>query len=1381
MKRVVKLEIISAISVLVLGFLLVTGFAFFMIHQQFNLIKAQVIYLIEKELQLPVKIESISPLFFQGIKLKNVHIHSRDNKDILKIETIKVKLRLKDILLKKIKPQKSIYSLSFDDYTFYLNEDKNGHLNIDSLLKKVRTSPKGSNSTNFNIEDISLSGKIIYDSRKTRLKAIIFNEDTSIDLISKEIEFETTLLPQNMGQIPVNDISFKIEGKASFGKKTNVIDMEVYDLVYRNLDLDKEFNINCRLTDKQTIIKAYDDQDQLSSRGVFTPGQTRLKGRFKNLDLNHYHASGVFSLDKKRDTRFDIQLTLKDLRQKLKYSLTASGKDGQITLDQLKIERSPKHFVSATGWIKHENDFFLKLWFENFSYDRYNLFGKAVLFPSYNSKKGFKLLHFYINDYRIKELKGDLAYDNNRIILNTLYNSENFLLSGIFQQGRSKLDMKFNNTRLGDISGIIKSSKLPDELKQVRISGNINTELNQFNRITSLHSFLQVTLSDNDKIKKVFAHSDYQDRKGTFKIKIVDKENNDFNIDGRSWFRDDKVSFKAYWLDSGKKVNITGDLIERRSRFDLFISINDLASLQAFISKKGQIKIQGRIRKTFQSSMLTSLSSRFELYTHTKDPENFQIKGDFTLRGKSKNDRITFRLVTEDKNILIEDVVLKYKNIHLTGEGSYNKNNNNVLVDLDKLKIKGTASFEEISLNFIVNNLENIKLDRDLQFNLNGIFTYENNFRNKDLNTGNLNLYNIKASGFKIDEVYLTYNMQDNNINITRLNSELYGGKIRSDEVRFYKKGNFYYASTLLRVYNLNYNNYRLRGKLYAKMHFEDKIYAKIKVIKFFINDLKLKDLAQELHIDKDRVSISKLNGTGVKGDILLGKHQRQYDLKIFSDDQYLALIEGKISKHAINMHFNFKNLEIDFLEDISGFIKSADGTIRGDIKIKGKRSKPDVAGFIKGDDIELKGESIVKSIESLALDISAKEGRISINKLQGMIGKGQFRLYGTIDLDGLSLGDWNLFFETLDDRGIYIAKAEDDLMGNIKGKVKITGDLDDLDVAGQVVLEDFDFTWPLSSGSGSAATPVKNINLDVQLATGQNVNFFQNQNNINILVKEGGKFHIRGNMNAEHKVVGKMEADKGTIDYFGNEFNIIYASVGFADAYDENVPWISAKAETTVKDSNEEDITITMIVEGRAYNDLAPNLVSSPALTKKEIFFLLNDSVLYMAGKTDAKTEIIDKSEKDINEIMRIGFVQIFDATYRNQFIAPLQRRARRFLGVDILRIKSTLVQNLLAPRIVNMEEETYYDDKASPFAGTQITVGKYLTEDIILKYSVALKDSDTELNALYYEHQIGVEWNLLKSLRFEWKYMPPNFDYPEDAIPQQEYILKWKQKISF
>jgi len=1044
------------------------------------------------------------------------------------------------------------------------------------------------------------------------------------------------------------------------------------------------------------------------------------------------------------------------------------------------LRQAKDKFAKITGWYRGDNDFFIKIWFNNYKLDNYRLYGKSVLYPSQNKGKMFKLINFYINDYKTEELYGSLTYNNSVLDIMTIKNSGGIYINSKLSKQKTMVDLKIGRAYFSDIAKIFKLKNLNENFNQCQIKGKITAEMNQSRDIVYYIGDLTVVLKKNPYIKKVYYNALYKNQKGNFRVKMVLKDNTTAVWQGNSQIKSKKLYFKSALEASGKKIDINGDMLEKSSGYDINLIAVNFFKLQGYVSKKGYIDVRLIADKLFKNNIISYIKSDLKIKVGINNLSGIKINGSLDIGGKNYKDRFYSKIVTEKNKILFTKARLYYKNVSLKGIGFYNKTSQKLHIDFKKLKIDGELSLKNSRVAFIFNKLNNIKFDSRTQFSLNGIMVFRTDFVDKSI-YANLNFYKVLLGKYSLDEIYVVYKINNGKIDVIKFNSELYGGRIKSSDFDIYKKYDKYYISSVFNLYKIKFRGIDLHGKIYTKIIYENKLHAKIKILKLYLNSLKIKDIYEELTYADNKIDIKSLTEDGIRGEIDFKKEN--YDLRAFKNNEYVAMLKGIGIEKPMWMHINFKRFDISFLEDINDFITSSDGYIDGDIKIKYRKNIPHISGIVKGDDIEIKGRTIIRKVDELQIDISANQDRLAVNKLKGRIGGGQFLCYGTIDLNGFALGEWNLHFKTLDKDGIYIAKKESDLMGYLKIEGDITGTQDDINIAGKAIIQDFDFTWPLeSSGKGEVmGTPfIKKVDLDVDLIAGKNVTFFQNQNNVDIKVKEGGKFHIQGDLSADHKIIGEMEADEGTIEYFGTLFRIDYATVSFARAYEENVPLIRAKAEAVVKNSDGEDVTITMLVDGRAYNDLTPGLISTPALTQREIFYLLQDSSLYISNKNGGEN-IVQQSDKDIEEILKIGFIQIFDTTYRNKLISPLQRKVKRFLGMDILRIKSKIVENLLSPKIVNLKPDNNTDNSPSIFSGTQITVGKYLTDFLLLKYSVAIRERDDEFNSLYYEHQFGVEMNILKSLKFEWKYQPLYLYQGDNAVPQQEYILKWKKKVSF
>ena len=484
----------------------------------------------------------------------------------------------------------------------------------------------------------------------------------------------------------------------------------------------------------------------------------------------------------------------------------------------------------------------------------------------------------------------------------------------------------------------------------------------------------------------------------------------------------------------------------------------------------------------------------------------------------------------------------------------------------------------------------------------------------------------------------------------------------------------------------------------------------------------------------------------------------------------------GKKNYNILNYNILLNNINMKIFYRAFPFIKKANGRINSKISITGNVNNPKINGYLEGKELYFKLSDIIKKIDDLNLKIIIKDNLVKIKQCAGAIGKGDFSFIGNVLLKKYKIDSYDFFFKTLGKKGIYIEKSKDDFSGNAVASLQIKGCPKELGIGGKITLNNMDFTWPFAESDSEGESLLDNtkMNLNIDIIAGKNVNFFQNVNNIDILVKEGGKFNIKGDLRGKHKVIGKMEAEKGSLDYFGTHFEIIYANIAFSSHYHENVPWISAKAEADTKGIEEENVLITMIVEGRTYNNLAPQLTSIPSLTQREIFLLLNDSTFYVSDSVKSEKE----EQEEINNLIKIGFIQIFDSTYQSKLVTPIGRKAKRFLGLDLLKIRTSIIKNLLEPKLYKLDE--HGEKSVNPFADTRLSVGKYVTDNLLLKYSIILKENSYLAN-LYYEQKLGFEWKILRSLNFEYLYYPLFYNEYSQPYSEQKYKLEWKQKISF
>ncbi len=1350
-----KIELGSVVTIITLIFLLVI-YTYYLINSELNSIKTKLESKINEQLNIKISIGNIKPFLFWGVKLQNIKCYTDNtNKLLADIGTLIIKIKIKDILFHKIKLENSIYNIQFENLELNLLY-KNKKWNFQDILLADR-----SNKTNNILPAINFDNCNINIKYKN-IKSVININTGKIDLKKQNFSFN------NLVKAKINNMNYAsklfITGHVTNNKiKSAVIlkDMKIdkYVKIPQEIFLDIDHY-------KKTInFSAKDLGQTFSAKGLYAKNNYKISFNFYKFKTLHYLFNGKGRIS---PISGFCKLLIKNFITRDEYRIDIEKKRNTYKINKIMLFKNKNHFLKATGRYKSNKNFFIKLWVNNYKIKNFNLYGKSIIFSDKNKNTKFELINFKINKYKINHIKFKYYIKKNKKKLDTIVSKDNVRLYITAPINKKKMFavIKSKNFPILRLNDLLNKSVIPNDLNS-SLSGKINIAFNPKTKYFKLKYYtLLMKLKNNEIINDIYTVFDKQNIK--FKIKLKNHKTI------RTSSKISKNNIFTIIKYNKNKVKLNTSIFKDNDKYKIFSKIPNILSFNGIIYNTSRFNFNFKInRKNYK--FIKSLSSRIKISGNLKKLNDIQFSSTLNFKNTA-DDKITYYMYRKKNKILFKNINFTHKDINLNGRGEYNLKNNKININLKKIFIKGKISQEKTDMYIIFSKIKNVKIE-NLIYNINGLIKIyaEKNFSGLSI-LGDINFYNIRYKNFKINDSYVKFKFADNNLNINKFNMELYKGKAKIYNINFFKINNNLYTDFIITAENIKYNSVNINAKAYAKIKLQKNFFAKIKLFYFNANNFRIKKLEEVFWMKKNRLKIKRISYNGIEGNIKKKKNKTLYNLKFKINNNYIKYTGYTTSKN-IKSKLSMNNFNIDSINKILKSINIKDGVMDLNLSFTGNKKSPNISGKIKGKDFYLKFPDTIKKLTDFNFIIEVTNNVAIIKKMKGDI-DGAFGVTGNIGLKNYKISTMNINFKTLSDKGILISRNNSEIMGNVLANLKITGNQNNIFIGGKLTPKNFEFTWPLSGlysdeeGSGKGTRTKINFNIDI--IAGEKVKFFQTQNNLEIWVKPGGKFHINGDINNEHKVVGVMEADNGNIDYFGTYFKLDYATVSFSEAYEDNTPWIHAKAEANVKGKDNENIVLTMIVEGLADNDLTPKLYSSPALSQREIFSLLNNSSFYVNTQENGNL-----SETKISELLKIGFLQIFYTTYRTKFFDPLQRKIKKNLGLDILNIKTDILQNLLEPKFIgSTDKNSSFNDLIN---NTELSVGKYITDNMLLKYSLLLRENSL-LSDLNYYHQLGIEIRILRSLSFEWLYKPVFLNEFNDIEQyEQKYRLEWRKKLSF
>ncbi len=1337
-KLIVTIVIITLLA-------LIPIYSFILIKSKLNELKGSIEQYVKQNTEFTLKLGKIKPVFFRGIELENIKLFYKRNK-FLSVDLLEVTFKLKPLLTGKRSIENIVKTIEINNFEASVDQE------VYNIIKQEFT--KGKSGKSILPQIILNNGRI-----KLNLKNIKFNSKIEEISINDVIEGEVKIFSPTIYKRKLRDT--KISGE--FLIKTNLLTFIIKEFRYKSFVWNNPLTLNFKRKDRVYFINGVDDEETLSIKGKLIPGiKLSLFFKFLNTKISQSLVRGNYILKLKPFERIlyqygNLKVKYKDLNGRIVFSENYR----KLKIKKFIITQREGGLIKAQGWVYNYKKYFIKSWFDKFSYHKYTFKGKVIFLSMKRNINKVKLINFNINKYKISKYTALIKKSANGFEIKPAFSSEPFKIYLKYNKNIRRYFINFDLSwwQSNEINKIIKI--LPPDSK---IKGNFSFFYSKNSSLIKNFSFILILPY---KVKKITGKWNIENRKS------------EFNIYGKDFLpvkilsRIEKVNRNSTKIigriiKNGRTYNFNGIINHNKKGLEYTLNYYKNIKLKGEILNNKQYNLTGFIRKNFSEGKIYLKLSASGFLNKIKKSK---IKG--YIFSQYENNYFNSRFYRKNEKIIFKPAKLFIAKRVLNGKGWLDLITGNWRMDFYSLVFKGLIKKNEVLITTLFKNLKDLKPASELSFNINGILFYKISKDRKYLYS-NINLYKFKYKKFNLDEVYIKFEKLNDKILTSEVTADLKNGRITVDEINIYSYKPPI-VDFIIRFKNFYYKGVFLNGKSYVfyKLERKKNHFIKLKVIKLILNNYKIKNMVEKIYIANKKISFYKSSLYGVTGWYDTIKKKGIFKLKFYNKPELICRVDRK--KYWIK----FPNTDLEYLSYLNPNI-DIDGRLNGEMRIK-LEPKLDLKGKITGEIERIKLNDIVPSLENIRVVLYGRESQILLEKVYLSSGKGRLFVHGFIDLKKYGIKNMNLIIKSVTkEHGFYISSRKGFFEGEIIPELEVEGNREELFVSGRVIAQNFEFTLPIKLG-GSGESFFKKVNLDIDIILGEDMTFFQEQTDLEVLIKPESKLHIKGDIGGEYKVIGKIETERGEFSYFGTEFKITEASIIFPQAYKDNVPYISVKAEAVVE-SEEGPVNIFLTVNGRATSRLTPVLTSSPPLSQKEIFLLLNDASTYLAFNIQSENENPDEK---IKQLIRLGFVQIFDLTAREKLIYPLKRKIKKFFGLDYLRVKTSIVKNLLTPLTATKKEDKNVISGNHLLAGTQLTVGKYILPGLMLKYKLSLEQEDMVNSSLYYIHDMGLEFSITKNLEFEWLYrtymFPDSLPLDEKNYNEQQYKLKWKKRISF
>jgi len=290
----------------------------------------------------------------------------------------------------------------------------------------------------------------------------------------------------------------------------------------------------------------------------------------------------------------------------------------------------------------------------------------------------------------------------------------------------------------------------------------------------------------------------------------------------------------------------------------------------------------------------------------------------------------------------------------------------------------------------------------------------------------------------------------------------------------------------------------------------------------------------------------------------------------------------------------------------------------------------------------------------------------------------------------------------------------------------------------------------------------------DIDVRTGRRVEFLWPSVDFPVIQANadlGTGVHITSDSLAKRfTLTGDVKLRSGEIFYLERNFYIREGTLFFKENETKFDPRISARAE--IRDRAEVGpVTISMIIDNAPLRSFSPRFVSTPPLSQLEIYSLLGQAP---QGGGEGEPRNLAASV-------------VMDSVAQFAVINRLQRQVRNFLGMDMLSMRTQLLQN-----VVIQAAGSQFSDNASDkpfrlgnyFDNTTVFLGKYIGADLFGEAMLSFKYDENKIDwgGLVLEPELGFELrNPLFDIQFNMVLMHPENLFINDA----SFYLVWRRSF--
>lgn len=492
--------------------------------------------------------------------------------------------------------------------------------------------------------------------------------------------------------------------------------------------------------------------------------------------------------------------------------------------------------------------------------------------------------------------------------------------------------------------------------------------------------------------------------------------------------------------------------------------------------------------------------------------------------------------------------------------------------------------------------------------------------------------------------------------------------------------------------------------------------------------------------------------------------------------------IEGKAQGLNLNLDCSYINanlLQMAYLFNSSSFTLYK-GDLTGNISVAGVATDPEIEGTLELKNLEFNMPDFVpEHIYAYGIKIVSDTEKITIPRSNFRMKNTGFTLKAEASLDRWNLTDMEATLVTDNKKGIPI-----DInipMFRIKGasgfNIKASLSDNDIELNGDLNLHDTEIQVLTNMNSSEETEDIQssnwNIKMNMNLMIGQKVQIVLNP-------------VLRGLIDPQTQIALTMDTEEGTwnvksnialrggeVTWLNRNFYIKEGKVDLNETNENFNPHVTLRAEMRERDSNGNNVTISLSAKNQTISEFNPVFSSMPVKSESEIMELLGQIVT---------GDILNDPNANAGSLL---VATGLDYGLQVTFLRNIENTLRDFMNFDIFSIRTPIMQN--TTRILQNGNENGLNlgnflDNSTVYIGKYFGSSLYADAMMRLSYDDSKNPTGTGFSNLQFQPEIGFEvsspfanirWSLAPDMM---DIMHGGFADPGSWVPAASITLSWK-----